>query len=172
MYIIPIQMNLYNIPQHQDWPKIVNAVVEIPKGTSAKYEYDNELGVFKYDRSLLSAMTYPASYGFIPQTKADDGDALDILVYNSTPILRGTVVECLVLGVLDMNDEGKKDYKILGTPISHVRNYDSLDDIDPLFLEVSKNFFQHYKDLNDKQVEILNWHDHKTARTIVKESGS
>ena len=163
-------MNLYKIPTHKDCPKKVYAVVEIPRGTSAKYEYDPELGVFLYDRSLLSAMTYPASYGFIPMTKAEDGDALDILVYNAIPIARGTVVECLVIGVLDMNDDGEKDYKILGVPTSHVRSYKGLDDIDPLFLEVCKNFFQHYKDLNGKDVEILNWHDRDTARKIINEN--
>ena len=163
-------MNLYKIPQNKDWPSIVNAIIEIPKGTSAKYEYDNDLGLFKYDRSLLSAMTYPASYGFIPQTMADDGDALDILVYNSIPIERATLVECKVIGVLDMDDDGEKDYKILGTPTSHIRNYESLDDIDSLFLEVCKNFFQHYKELNFKKVEIFEWHDRKKAIEIVKSS--
>jgi len=163
-------MNLYKIPLHKDYPHKVYGVIEIPKGTSAKYEYDPDLGVFMYDRSLLSAMTYPASYGFIPMTKAEDGDALDILVYNAIPIARGTVVECTVLGVLDMNDDGEKDYKILGVPTSHIRNYKSLDDVDPLFLEVSRNFFQHYKELNGKSVEILNWHDKAKAQKIINQN--
>ena len=167
-------MNLYNLPQHKDWPFIVNAVIEIPKGKSAKYEYNNDLGVFMYDRSLLSAMTYPASYGFIPQTMTDDGDALDILVFNAIPIDRGTVVETKVIGVLDMEDEHEgemvKDYKVLGVPISHIRSYDSLDDIDQLFLKVCKNFFAHYKDLNDKKVSIGEWQDTKSAVEIIKSS--
>ena len=101
-------------------------------------------------------MVYPSSYGFIPNTYADDGDPLDILVYNRIPIDRGTVVECSVIGVLDMEDEGStvglhKDYKILGVPTSHVRDYESLSDIDPMFLNIAKNFFLHYKDLNNKK---------------------
>jgi inorganic pyrophosphatase len=162
-------MNLYKIPQHQLFPKIVKAVVEIPRGTSAKYEYNPE-GYFEFDRGLLTAMTYPSNYGFIPNTLAGDGDALDILIYNGTPIERGTVVECRVLGVLDMDDDGKKDYKILGVPTSHVRPYFGIQDIDPLFLEICKNFFQHYKDLNDKNVVLHDWHDKDFAKEIVQES--
>ena len=160
-------MNLYNIPQNKDWPHIVNAVVEIPRGTSAKYEYNPDYGYFEYDRSLASAMTYPATYGFIPQTKAEDGDALDILIYNSTPISRGTVVECNILGVLDMDDDGEKDYKVIGTPTSHVRDYSCLNDLDPLFLKITKNFFLHYKDLNGKEVAVHEWHDKDFAASII-----
>tara|TARA_Y100000361_G_scaffold126733_1_gene120853 strand:+ start:18393 stop:18947 length:555 start_codon:yes stop_codon:yes gene_type:complete len=166
--------NLYKIRPHPQTPHIVDAVVEIPKGKSTKYEYDSE-GFFRYDRSLTSAMVYPASYGFIPSTYADDGDPLDILVYNRIPIDRGTVVECNVIGVLDMEDEGStvglhKDYKILGVPTSHVRDYQSLSDIDPMFLEISKNFFLHYKELNNKQVKVFDWHEKDVAFDIITES--
>ena len=169
-------MNLFKIKQPNTSPDIINAVIEIPKGTSAKYEYEPQ-GYFKYDRSLTSAMVYPASYGFVPQTYADDGDPLDVLVYNSTPIERATVVECQVIGVLDMEDEdhnGKmcKDYKILGVPTSHVRDYKNLSDIDPLFLDISRNFFLHYKDLNNKTVKVYNWHGPKKAKKIIKECSS
>jgi inorganic pyrophosphatase len=166
--------NLYNLEPHKNTPKIVEAVVEIPKGKSTKYEYDPR-GFFRYDRSLTSAMVYPSSYGFIPSTYADDGDPLDILVYNRIPIDRGTIVECKVIGVLDMEDEGStvglhKDYKVLGVPTSHVRDYNSLADIDPMFLEISKNFFLHYKDLNNKEVKVLEWHEKETAYDIINES--
>jgi inorganic pyrophosphatase len=159
--------NLYSLPSHKKSPQLVNAVIEIPKGTSAKYEYHKD-GYFFYDRSLSSSMVYPASYGFIPQTLGDDGDALDILVYNSTPIERGTVVECKVIGVLDMDDEGDKDYKILGVPTSHVRRYNSLNNIDNLFLDITKNFFLHYKDLNKKTVNVYDWHEKNVAHEIIK----
>lgn len=167
-------MNLYQLPLHKQSPKVVNAVVEIPKGTSAKYEYCPE-GYFKYDRSLTSAMVYPASYGFIPNTLADDGDPLDVLVYNAVPIERGVVVECNVIGVLDMEDEGStvgmhKDYKILGVPTSHVRSYKSLSDIDRLFLDISKNFFLHYKELNKKEVKVFDWHEKEKAFEIITQS--
>ena len=80
-------MNLYEIPIHKNCPEIVNAVIEIPQGTSVKYEYNKDLDIFTADRTLCSAMTYPANYGFIPQTVAEDGDPLDILVFNSQPTL-------------------------------------------------------------------------------------
>ena len=91
---INLNYELIQITNSQKSPKVVNSIVEIPKGTNVKYEYDNDLGVFKYDRSLTSAFMYPCSYGFIPSTLSDDGDALDMLIYNSTPIERGTLVEC------------------------------------------------------------------------------
>ena len=150
-------MTLYDIPTHHDQPVIVNTIVEIPKGTSAKYEYDPKLDVFRLDRCLMSAMVYPASYGFIPSTLADDGDALDVVIYNATPIDRATLVECKVIGCLDMSDDGVPDYKVLACPTSHVKEYITLDDIDPVFLTVAENFFQHYKELNNKNVSTNGW---------------
>lgn len=160
-------MNLYNIPKHTNCPRDVHAVVEITKGTSAKYEYDPILELFRLDRCLNSAMVYPCNYGFIPGTKADDGDPLDILVYNNTPIARGTLVECHVIGCLDMIDSGKADYKILGVPKNHVRRYNNIGDIDPMFLRITKNFFKHYKDLENKTVEVGEWLDKKRAMEII-----
>ncbi len=160
-------MNLYNLPIHLKSPKVVNVIVEIPKGTNAKYEYDPDLGVFKYDRSLTSAMAYPCSYGYIPSTLGEDGDALDFLIYNATPIERGTLVECKVIGVLDMEDEGLKDYKILGVPTSHVRRHYNLKSIDPMFLKIASNFFAHYKDLNNKDVKVFDWHEKDDAHRII-----
>lgn len=160
-------MNLYSIPTHVKTPDIVNAVIEVPKGTSAKYEYDVDMQLFKLDRCLASAMVYTANYGFIPSTLADDGDPLDALVFNAVPIERGTLVECRPVGVLDMTDDGKKDYKVLMTPTSHIKQYTSLDDIDPVFLRVTKNFFQHYKDLDNKHVVVGDWLDTITAKRII-----
>lgn len=160
-------MNLYDIPVHDQSPDIINAVIEIPRGTSAKYEYDKELGIFRLDRCLQSAMLYPANYGFIPGTMADDGDPLDVLIFNRTPIDRGTLVECKTIGVLNMTDDGDKDYKILAVPTAHYRNYDTLYDIEDLFLDVTKNFFEHYKDLNRKCVEVGKWHGKQRAKRII-----
>jgi len=162
--------NLYDLPIHPQSPQRVNSIIEIPKDTNVKYEYDSELGVFSYDRSLLSAMVYPASYGFIPQTLAEDGDALDVMIYNATPINTGTLVESRVIGVLDMEDEGFKDYKVLATPVSHIKEYRSLSDIDSNFLKICQNFFAHYKDLNNKKVKVLDWHEADVAKEIVNRS--
>ena len=162
-------MNLYDIPTHEESPTIINAVTEITKGTSAKYEYVPEWEMFKLDRCLASAMVYPCNYGFIPHTLAADGDPLDVLVYNNTPVARGTVIECRVIGVLDMEDEGVKDYKILARPVSHVNKIDGLGCIDPLWLRVAQNFFRHYKDLDKKQVKIGSWYDKEKAWDIINQ---
>jgi inorganic pyrophosphatase len=164
-------MNLYKIPSHINSPDMVNAIIEIPQGTNVKYEYSSDLELFVADRTLCSAMTYPSNYGFIPNTLTDDGDALDILVFNSSPIHRGTLVETKVLGVLDMDDGDDKDWKIIGAPRSDLKKYELLDDIDKVFLEVCKNFFAHYKDIGDnKGTRVFNWHSAAKAREIISES--
>jgi inorganic pyrophosphatase len=160
----------YKIPPHENSPNKVWGIIEIPKDTNVKYEYDPNFGLFKYDRSLLSAMVYPASYGFIPNTLAEDSDALDILVYNPWAIQTGTIVECKVLGVLDMIDDGDRDYKILAVPSSHMREYKNLSDVDPAFLNICKNFFSHYKDLIGKKVEVYEWHGEKKAHEVISQS--
>ena len=161
--------NLELIETNPGSPKIVNAVVEIPKGTSAKYEYNPELDMFQLDRCLPSSMIYPCSYGFVPSTFAEDNDPLDILIYNDVPIQRGTLVECNVIGALDMTDSGGRDWKILGTPTSHVKKYRSLKDIDPLFLKIASYFFKHYKDLNNSYVKVGDWHGKQKTYDIIKE---
>ncbi len=164
-----VHRNLELIEVNESSPKIVNAIVEIPKGTSAKYEYNPKLDTFQLDRCLPSSMMYPCSYGFVPSTLAEDNDPLDILIYNDTPIDRGTLVECTVIGVLDMKDSGGQDWKILGTPTSHVRKYRSIKDIDPMFIKVASYFFRHYKDLNNKYVEVGDWYGKTKAYNIIKE---
>lgn len=161
-------MNLYDIPTHKNSPEYINAIIEIPRETSAKYEYDKDLEIFRLDRCLQSAMVYPGNYGFIPNTLAADGDPLDVIVFNRTPIQRGTLVECKVLGSLNMEDDGTKDYKILAVPTCHYREYDSLTDIDDLFLDVTKNFFEHYKDLDSKNVTVGKWHGKARAQDIIR----
>ena len=163
-------MNLFKVPMHQNTPRVVNAVVEIEKGSSVKYEYDGDLGIFRYDRSLDSAMVYPSNYGSIPGTLCDDGDPLDILVLTQQPIDKGTMVECRVLGVLDMEDEGYKDYKVLAVPTSTRKRFRNLNDVDSLFLRISKNFFSHYKDLENKQVSVGDWLPKEEAMNIITQS--
>lgn len=162
-------MNLYNLPTHAKSPRIVNAVIEIEEGSKNKYEYDGDLGVFMYDRCLNSAMVYPASYGFIPGTLCEDGDPLDIMVISPEPIKRATVLEAKVLGVLDMEDEGAKDYKIIAVPNFYTRKYSNLKDVEDSFLKIAKNFFAHYKDLSmsGDRVKVLEWHHKQYAYDII-----
>lgn len=163
-------MNLYKIPTHVDSPRVINTIVEIPIGETAKYEYNPTLELFKLDRCLMSAMVYPANYGFIPSTLAEDGDPLDVIIYNCTPIARGTMVECKVLGCLDMQDADVNDYKILACPVSHVKDYNRLDDVDQTWLTVAENFFQHYKELDGKKVSTHGWLRREASYDIINQS--
>ena len=165
-------MRLDKIPTHARSPQVVNAVIEIPKYSSQKYEYIPEWDQFILDRSLMSAMVYPANYGFISSTMADDGDALDILVLAGEPIDKGTIVATRVLGALHMVDGGKTDYKLIGVPLRsyskhHVQTF---DDIDPLLLDIIENFFKHYKELEGKKVELHGWIEQEETFKIVEES--
>lgn len=164
-------MNFYNYPIHPESPDIVNAVIEIEEGSKNKYEYDGVSGAFFYDRCLNSAMVYPASYGFIPQTMCEDGDPLDILVISPEPIKRATVVHSKVLGCLDMDDEGEKDFKIIAVPSFYGKNFNNLSDIESSFLSIAKNFFSHYKDLSSsgEKVKVYDWLDSEEAKKIIKE---
>ena len=162
--------NLEAISLHKKTPKIVNAIVEIPKGTSAKYEYDSELNIFKLKRCLDPGLKYLCSYGFIPSTLAEDGDCLDILIYNDVPIERGTLVECTVIGVLDVEDQNGEDCKIIGVPTSLAEYYSSLDDIDTLCLKTIQNFFEHYKDGDDKRwCRVNGWGPADDAYAIIED---
>jgi len=157
-------INYLDLPIGPKYPYEVDCVVEIGKDTNVKYEYDEHLHVFRLDRCLLSSMSYPCSYGFVPSTLADDGDAIDMLIYNSASLNTGTVVTCRVVGVLDMTDGGKKDYKILGVPLYTPRPIRDIHDVDPMFLKITRNFFQYYKELEGKNVQIGEWLDSKFAR--------
>lgn len=165
-------MKLYEIPTHKDSPNIVNAIVEIPKGSNHKYEYNPEYDQFVLDRSLMSAMVYPANYGFISSTLADDGDALDILVLAGEPIDKGTIVPTRVIAALHMVDGGEIDYKLIGVPISAYRkdHIKTFDDVDPLLIDIIENFFARYKELEGKEVTLKGWIKQEDTYKIINQS--
>ena len=164
-------MNLVDrIPIGKNYPCVINCIIEIPKGTSTKYEYDEELDIFKLNRCLYSSMNYTASYGFIPQTFALDDDPLDIVVYNNTPINTGVLVEVEPIATLDMTDNGAKDYKVICVPTSHIKKYKSLKDLEKHWVTTTANFFSHYKDLEDKEVIIGGWLSKPTTKKIIKDA--
>ena len=165
-------MNLYEIPTHKESPQVVNAIVEIPKGSNHKYEYSPEYDQFVLDRTLMSAMVYPANYGFISSTFADDGDALDILVLAGEPIDKGTIVPTRVIAALHMIDGGEVDYKLIGVPISAYRkdHIKTFEDVDPLLIDIIENFFKHYKELEGKQVVLKGWINQEDTYKIITES--
>ena len=165
--------NLLHLPIGNDAPNIINCIIEIPKDTNAKYEYDINLGILKLDRCLISSMRYPASYGFVPQTISDDGDPLDILVYNTVPIHSLAMVEVRPIGALHMIDNGIDDYKVLGIPTYNPNNYNQLSNLDPTFLEVVEDFFKHYKNNDRKKkgtISVNGWVDAQTTLNIITKS--
>lgn len=156
-------------------PDKINAIIEIPYGSSVKYELDKESGAVFVDRVMASAVFYPANYGFIANTLADDGDPVDILVLNEYPIQAGAVIPCRLIGVLVMEDESGMDEKLLALPTSKVdaryENIKSLDDVPKATLAKIKNFFETYKILEkDKWVKVQDFKDTKAAVEILQKA--
>ena len=164
-------MNYKKIPVGENAPGTVNCVIEIPRDTHQKYEFDSEIQAFRLDRILNTAMRYPANYGFIPSTLGEDNDPLDIITYNWSPMAMGSVVSCHVIGVLEMEDDGEMDWKLIGRPVtSPKKNVVDIHNVNESFLAQAKNFFQHYKDLDGKTVKIGEWFPRDKALTIIEDS--
>ena len=163
-----VKFNLEDLDIGKDAPNVVNCVVEIPKDTNAKIEYDPGLRMFKLDRFLISSMSYPLSYGFIPQTIGEDDDPLDIVVYGSQPVPTGIVVECRIIGGLNMEDKGVKDYKLMAVPISIEKKLDDITKIEDNLLNITKDFFRNYKNMHGKRVLVKNWFGKARAQKIIK----
>ncbi|HEC1767139.1 TPA: inorganic diphosphatase [Campylobacter lari] len=156
-------------------PNKLNAVIEIPYGSNIKYELDKESGAIMVDRVMYSAMFYPANYGFIPNTLADDGDPIDVLVLNEYPIQAGAVIPCRLIGVLLMEDESGMDEKLLAVPVSKIDprydNIKSLDDLPNASLDKIKNFFETYKMLEpNKWVKVKEFAGIEKASEILENS--
>ena len=134
--------------------------IEIPRGSRNKYEFDEDRGVFLLDRVLYSSVHYPTDYGFIPDTLAEDGDHLDILVLMEEPTFPGCMIEAVPLGGLDMRDEKGGDFKVLAVPVGDPRyaQIRSLDALGTHWLREIETFFATYKLLEPKQTEVLGWH--------------
>jgi|TARA_R100000278_G_scaffold106729_1_gene83310 inorganic pyrophosphatase len=162
-------VNYFSIDLGEKFPEIVNCVVEIPKDTNVKYEYDPNNNIFKVDRCLISAMRYPVNYGFIPQTLADDGDPLDIIIYSRFSFTTGCVSECKIIGGLDMTENGNKDYKIIGVP-TFIESVNHIKDLKDDWLEVTRDFFKNYKNVEKKKVTVGKWFTANKAKQIVKKS--
>jgi len=134
-------------------------IVEIPKNSVNKYEYDTKLGVFRLDRTLYSPMHYPADYGFIPGTMAEDGDPIDILAMADEPSAMGCMIEVRPLGILEMIDAAQTDRKILAVPARNPRYYHMRDigDVPSHTRREIEHFFSIYKELEGKTVETQGW---------------
>ncbi len=150
-------------------PKVVNGIIEIPKGSRAKYELDKESGMLMLDRVLFSSVYYPANYGFIPRTYCDDNDPLDILVMCQVDIVPLCIVSAKVIGVMRMIDGGEADDKIIavaeGDPsVNHIND---ISELPPHFRSELKSFFEDYKKLENKEVVVEEFQDRETAWKII-----
>ena len=153
-------------------PAMVNAVIEIPQGSRSKYEVDKETGLLRLDRVIYSSFHYPINYGFIPQTLGQDNDPLDILVLCSQPIQPLCLVKATVIGNMQMIDQGTQDDKIIAVAtkdpsVNHMKN---MDELPQHFLAELKNFFEQYKVLENKKVEIDNFQNKEAALKIIEEA--
>ncbi|MBS1714298.1 MAG: inorganic diphosphatase [Armatimonadetes bacterium] len=162
-------MSLLEVPTGPKSPDEVNVIIEIPRLSQNKYEMDPELGVMRLDRVLYSPLHYPADYGFIPQTKYLDGDPVDALVLISRPTFPGVVVDARPVGVLEMRDGGQPDEKILciATKDPRFNQRFTMKDMNPHTLAEIVHFFEVYKALENKEVEILGWKDREEAWRII-----
>ena len=153
-------------------PEIVNALIEISQGSKLKYEIDKKTGLLKLDRVIYSSFHYPVNYGFIPQTLGKDGDPLDILVMCSEPIQPLCLVKALVIGNMQMIDSDLIDDKIIAVAINDptVNYIKSLDEVPPHIFKVLKNYFEQYKVLENKKVEINDFQEKEKAFEIINES--
>ena len=152
--------------------KTFDVLIEIPKGSRNKYEYDFELNKIRFDRMLFSSMMYPGDYGFVPETLALDKDPLDVLVLGYEPSFPMVVMEVRPIGVFHMTDEKGPDEKVICVPVSDPiwNNLKDLSDMNPHQIKEIEHFFQVYKDLEKKKVDVGGWGDASEAINIYHNS--
>ena len=166
-------MNIWHdMDPAQITPTDFTAVIEIPKGSKCKYELDKYTGLLKLDRILYTSTHYPANYGFIPRTYADDGDPLDVLVLCSEPIYPLTLIRVYPIGVMRMIDGGKMDDKIIAIPFSDPTylGISSIDELPPHIFDEIMHFFTVYKQLENKQTAVKTLFAREEAEQIIREA--
>lgn len=146
----------HDVTPGQNIPSEFNTVIEIPTGSNVKYELDKRTGLLRLDRILYSAVHYPANYGFIPQTYAEDGDALDVLVLSQESVYPLTLVTSRAIGLMTMIDSGKRDHKIIAVALDdpEFANCTDYHELPTHRVQMLRRFFQDYKILEGKSVEV------------------
>ena len=164
-------MSLLTYPIGRNAPTEIHGIVEIPRGSSNKYEFDLQHEVFVLDRVLYSPLYYPCDYGWVAGTLSEDGDPLDILILGSQPTYPGCVVASRPLGALAMTDEHGTDYKVLAVSCRDPRYEETrkLEDVSRHRLREIEHFFRVYKDLEEKEVEVRGWIDLQQTYQIISE---
>ncbi len=161
---------LHDIPAGSS--KKMNVIIEIPKFSKNKYEIDKETGLIALDRVMHTAQDYPFDYGFVPQTLFDDGDALDVVVMTTYPLFPGILVRCRPIAIMGMIDDGERDDKIIAVPVDDPR-FDEIQDLEDLnthFLKEMKHFFDTYKKIQNKKVEVLDFEGKNSAQSAFEKS--
>jgi inorganic pyrophosphatase len=167
-----VPSSLYEIDPGPGCPEVVRMIVEIPKKSGNKYEYDAALGVFRLDRALYSPMHYPGDYGFIPGTRAEASDPFDVLALVEEASFTGCLIEVRPVGVLNMVDNDQADQKIVAVPTRNPR-YDEIHTMDQIFPHVRReieHFFSIYKELEGKKTQMNGWGNPAEAREVIAKS--
>jgi inorganic pyrophosphatase len=157
-------------------PDEINVIIEVPaRSDPVKYEVDHESGALMVDRFMSAAMFYPCNYGYIPNTLADDGDPLDVLVHTPHTVVSGCVIRCRPVGILQMSDEAGEDAKLVAVPVDKLSplysDVKEATDLPPLLIKQITHFFEHYKDLEEgKWVKVDGWGTADDARKAIVDS--
>ncbi len=162
----------HDVTPGEHLPLEFNALIEIPMGSSVKYELDKQTGLMRMDRVLYSAVYYPANYGFIPQTYAEDDDPLDVLVLCQEAVAPLTLVESRAIGLMTMIDGGKKDHKILAVAVGdpEYNSFRDASELPPHRLAMLRRFFQDYKYLEGKSVEVDEIEPVEGTKAVIEDS--
>jgi inorganic pyrophosphatase len=162
----------HDVTPGEGLPAQFTAVIEIPMGSSVKYELDKDTGMLRLDRVLYSAVYYPASYGFIPQTLAEDDDPLDVLVLCQEPVAPLTLVKSRAIGLMTMLDSGKKDHKVLAVAVNdpEYNGFAEANELPGHRLAILRRFFQDYKTLEGKAVEVDDLQPAAAALPVIEDA--
>ena len=150
----------------------MNVIVEIPKFSKNKYEIDKETGIIALDRVMHTAQDYPFDYGFVPQTLFDDGDALDVVLITTHPLMPGIMVKARPIAIMEMTDGGERDDKVVAVPVDDPRFADlqDLPDLNQHFIKEMTHFFETYKKIQNKSVIVGTWLGKKEAMDAFERS--
>ena len=162
----------HDVTPGEGLPAEFTACIEIPFGSSVKYELDKRFGLLRLDRVLYSAVYYPANYGFIPQTLAEDDDPLDVLVFCQETVVPLTLIHARTIGLMTMMDSGKKDHKIIAvaTEDPEFNHYREASEMPPHRLNMLRRFFQDYKQLEGKAVEVDQIQPAESAYPVIEDA--